>query len=343
MGSTCLSHRALSDRYGIFGIQRGRADRSDPFIGGQRPGVRCTTCGNSNLLPDSATDVGAVVARVSGFATVSLQMRGTGCSGGAFDLLGYPSDYDAYDAIEIISTSPGWPTARSAWSASVTPVCHSSRQRERSSGLAAVAPMSPTDDLFSTGYPGGIYNNGFAADWTGARIDDAKAAASYSGGKIVQSATTPISNTGQPWTYDEIDSELESSNGGASACLSNQALHNQSEDLDQLVGAQLVTPGAGQGRDPALFDERSMVGWAAHVNVPVFLSGALQDEKLAAVGTASNPRRSYDHASLHQHGQRWTHRLGRSPDAQPLARIPRHLCRGQGADPTRWVGYPRAR
>ena len=39
----------------------------------------------------------------SGFATVSLQMRGTGCSGGAFDLFGYPSDYDAYDAIEIVA------------------------------------------------------------------------------------------------------------------------------------------------------------------------------------------------------------------------------------------------
>ena len=62
-------------------------------------GVPCTTCGNPNLLPDSATDVGAVVARFAGFATVSLQMRGTGCSGGAFDLFGYPSDYDAYDAV----------------------------------------------------------------------------------------------------------------------------------------------------------------------------------------------------------------------------------------------------
>ena len=30
-------------------------------------------------------------------------MRGTGCSGGAFDLFGYPSDYDAYDAVEIVA------------------------------------------------------------------------------------------------------------------------------------------------------------------------------------------------------------------------------------------------
>ena len=66
-------------------------------------GVPCSNCGDPDLLPDSATDVGALVARISGFATVSLQMRGTGCSGGAFDLFGYPSDYDAYDSIEVVA------------------------------------------------------------------------------------------------------------------------------------------------------------------------------------------------------------------------------------------------
>jgi uncharacterized protein len=254
----------------------------DSILGGQ-----CATCGSSDLLPDTSTYVGAVLARVSGFATVSLQMRGTGCSGGAFDLFGYPSDYDAYDAIEIV--------AHQSWVANgkvgLVGISYSGLSEFPAAGtdppgLAAIAPMSPTDDLFSTGYPGGIYNNGFAADWTDARIDDAKAAATYSGGKIVQSATTPISDVGQAWTYYEIDSELESSNGASSTCLSNQALHNESEDLDQLVGAQLVTPGTGQGRDPALFDQRSMVDWAAHVNVPIFLSGALQDEQTGPQWTA---------------------------------------------------------
>ena len=286
-GSTCTATAPCPTvmEYSGYGV----AGPTDPIpsLVDSVLGVRCTTCGNSNLLPDSATDVGAVVARVSGFATVSLQMRGTGCSGGAFDLLGYPSDYDAYDAIEII--------AHQSWVANgkigLVGISYSGLSQFPAAGtdppgLAAIAPMSPTDDLFSTGYPGGIYNNGFAADWTDARIDDAKAAASYSGGKIVQSATTPISGTGQPWTYYEIDSELESSNGSSSACLSNQALHDQSENLDQLVGSQLVDPGTGQGRDPALFDQRSMVHWAAHVNVPVFLSGALQDEQTGPQWTA---------------------------------------------------------
>ena len=243
-------------------------------------GVPCTTCGNPNLLPDSSTDVGAVLARVSGFATVSLQMRGTGCSGGAFDLFGYPSDYDAYDAIEIL--------AHQSWVANgkvgMVGISFSGLSQFPASGtdppgLAAIAPMSPTDDLFSTGYPGGIYNNGFAAEWINSRISDAKAAATDTGGQLVQSSTTPISGIGQPWTYYEIDSELASSNGASSNCLSNQVLHNQSQDLAGLIGPQLVAPVTGSGRDPALFDRRSMVDWAAHVNVPVFLSGALQDEQ----------------------------------------------------------------
>jgi predicted acyl esterase len=243
-------------------------------------GVHCTTCGNPNLLPDSATDVGAVLARVSGFATVSLQMRGTGCSGGAFDLFGYPSDYDAYDAIETI--------AHQSWVANgkvgMVGISFSGLSQFPAAGtdppgLAAIAPMSPTDDLFSTGYPGGIYNNGFAAEWIDSRISDAKAAATLTGGQLVQSATTPVSGVGQPWTYYEIDSELASSFGASSACLANQALHNQSQDLAGLIGPQLVAPGTGQGRDPSLFDRRSMIDWAPHVNVPVFLSGALQDEQ----------------------------------------------------------------
>jgi hypothetical protein len=41
----------------------------------------------------------------------------------------------------------------------------------------------------------------------------------------------------------------------------------------------LVAPGTGAGRDPSLFDRRSMIDWATHIKAPVFLSGALQDEQ----------------------------------------------------------------
>jgi predicted acyl esterase len=235
---------------------------------------------DTNLLPDSATQVGSVVARVAGFATVSLQMRGTGCSGGAYDLFGYPSDYDAYDAIEIV--------AHQAWVSNhkvgMVGISYSGLSEFPSAGtdppdLAAIAPMSPTDDLFSTGYPGGIYNNGFAAGWIASRIDDAQPAAVWSAGGLVPLASTPVSGVGQSWVYYEIDAELAASGGTSSACLANQALHNESESLASLVGPALVAPGTGPGRDPSLFDRRSMTQWASRITAPVFVAGATEDEQ----------------------------------------------------------------
>ena len=243
-------------------------------------GSTCNGCGDPNLLPDSSTDVGAVVARVSGFATVSLQMRGTGCSGGAFDLFGYPSDYDAYDAIEVV--------AHQAWVAhhkvGMVGISYSGLSQLPAAGtdppgLAAIAPMSPTDDLFSTGYPGGIFNDGFAAGWTAQRIDDAKPAAALRDGHPVPLSTTPLPGVAQPWTYEEIDAELAASHGTSSTCLANQALHGQSQSLAGVIGPELAAPDGGAGRDPSLFDRRSMRQWAARIKVPVFISGALQDEQ----------------------------------------------------------------
>src|ERR1700734_1754349 len=213
-------------------------------------GVPCTNCGDPNLLPDSATDVGAVLARISGFATVSLQMRGTGCSGGAYDLFGYPSDYDAYDAIEIVAHQ-NWVAHHKV---GMVGISYSGLSQLPAAGtdppdLAAIAPMSPTDDLFSTGYPGGIFNKGFAASWIGQRIDDAMAAP----------------KGGQPWATAEIAT-------GDTTCLANQVLHPEAQKLASLVGP-------GLSRVPSLFDQRSPAMWATHVKVPVFLVGALEDEQ----------------------------------------------------------------
>jgi predicted acyl esterase len=116
--------------------------------------------------------------------------------------------------------------------------------------LAAIAPLSPTDDLFSTGYPGGIYNDGFAKSWIAQRISDAKAAP---GG-------------GQAWAKAEIAA-------GDKTCLANQQLHPQAESLAKLVGP-------GLSRVPALFNRRSPAVWASKIKVPVFLVGSLQDEQV---------------------------------------------------------------
>jgi hypothetical protein len=58
------------------------------------------------LAPATSTAVGSLIAPLLGFAVVSVQMRGSGCSGGAFDLFGLPTTYDGYDAIETVAAQP---------------------------------------------------------------------------------------------------------------------------------------------------------------------------------------------------------------------------------------------
>ena len=129
------------------------------------------------LLPATSTVVGSVVAPLLGFATVSVQMRGTGCSGGAFDLFGLPSDYDGYDVVQTVGAQP-WVLNHKV---GMVGISYSGFSQLVVAGtdppdLAAITPLSPTDDLYSTGYPGGIYNDGFAAGWTAGRVSDAEPA-----------------------------------------------------------------------------------------------------------------------------------------------------------------------
>ena len=225
------------------------------------------------LLPSTSTIVGSAIAPLLGFASVSVQIRGTGCSGGAFDLFGYPSDYDGYDAIQTIGGQPWVANHKVA----MVGISYSGISQFEVAGtnppdLAAITPLSPTDDLFSTGYPGGIYNNGFAKSWIADRINDAKPATAAGGG--------------QPWTAAEIQAEAAQ---GVTTCLNNQALHGQSEQLSKLVGP-------GLARTPSLFDPRSPAKWASKITVPVFLVGALQDEQTGpqwpALVTALNKNRN---------------------------------------------------
>ncbi len=202
------------------------------------------------LLPDTATIVGSVIAPLLGFVTVSVQMRGTGCSGGAFDLFGLPSDYDGYDMIQTVGAQ-SWALHHKV---GMVGISYSGISQFEVAGtdppdLAAIAPLSSTDDLFSTGYPGGIYNDGFAGSWIAQRKVDAEAAP----------------KGGQPWATAEIAT-------GDKTCLANQVLHPEAQQLETLVGPDL-------SRDPSLFNQRSPAVWATHVKVPVFLVGALEDEQ----------------------------------------------------------------
>ncbi len=332
-GQSCSAATPMSDRHGVFGLQHGGTDRSHCALLASSVGAPCTNCGNSNLLPDSATDVGAVVARVSGFATVSLQMRGTGCSGGAFDLFGYPSDYDAYDAIEIV--------AHQAWVAhhkvglvgiSFSGLSQFPAAGTDPPGLAAITPMSPTDDLFSTGYPGGIYNNGFAAEWIDSRIDDAKPAAVADVQASWRRAPRPPSpGVAQPWTYYEIDGELAAATACPRPAWPTRHFTDSRNSSDRTGGCELVAPGTRFGSRPL----------AVRPAVHGRLGSARTSSRLLVRRPCKTSKRVRSrHALLDaipkttpvfaNHGQRRPYRLAGSADHQPMARVPRPLCGRQG-------------
>ncbi len=202
------------------------------------------------LLPTTATAVGSLIAPLLGFATVSLQMRGTGCSGGAFDLFGLPTTYDGYDAVQIAGSQP-WVLHHKV---GLVGISFSGISQLFVAGtdppdLAAIAPMSATNTLFTTGFPGGMFNAGFAGSWLAQRIHDAQ----------------PAPTSGQRWAAKEIAD-------GTATCATNQKLRLQTQNLAALLHR-------GSHRTPGLYAQRSPEGWARHITVPVFQVGALQDEQ----------------------------------------------------------------
>jgi uncharacterized protein len=215
----------------------------DSYLG--RPGHPS----NDPLLPSTSTALGSLIAPSVGFASVSLQIRGTGCSGGAYDLFGPTLATDGYDAIERI--------ARESWVANhqvgLIGISYSGISQFAVAGLqpphlAAIAPMSPTNDLFATGAPGGVRNTGFATGWIADRMSDSKAAP-----------------RGQSWTQAQIDT-------GDTVCAGNQMFHEQAQDFNAILTAH-------DDRTPSLYDVRSPQKWASSIKVPVFLTGGLQDEQ----------------------------------------------------------------
>ena len=190
---------------------------------------------------------GVLIGPLLGFATVGVNMRGTGCSGGAFDYFEAAQSTDGYDAIEVI--------ARQSWvkggkvgmiGISYPGISQLFTAQLQPPSLAAIAPLSVISETATTLYPGGILNNGFAVDWAADRQRDATVG-------------------GQGWSQTRMDE-------GDQICIDNQKLKDQATDLFQRIAenpyyvAEIADP-----LSPATFVE--------NIEVPVFLAGAWQDEQ----------------------------------------------------------------
>ena len=193
-----------------------------------------------------------LIASAMGFATVGVNMRGSGCSGGVLDLFDLPTTADGYDVIETVAAQP-WVKGGKVGMVGISfpGISQLFVGGARPPHLAAIAPLSVIADIYrAPGFPGGIFNSGFAKSW----LQDRKA------------DSQPAPGGGQAYARTRVM-------GGDTVCLENQKLRLQT--LDPVAFTETHPYYV-----PALMDNRSPINWVADIEVPTFLAGAWQDEQV---------------------------------------------------------------
>jgi uncharacterized protein len=193
----------------------------------------------------------AILANLMGFTVVDVNMRGTGCSGGAYDFFEPLQNLDGYDVIETIAHQ-SWVLHHKVGMMGISygGISQLFTAQTRPPGLAAISPLSVIDATQTTLYPGGILNTGFAVNWAKERVHDAKPAGPSSG---------------QPWAYQRIQN-------GDTTCKANQALHGEAANLLSKIRAN-------NHYVPKVADPLAPVTFAKKINVPVFMACQWTDEQ----------------------------------------------------------------
>lgn len=219
----------------------------DPSRPGSQRGEFEFLCGTFPVLCDPPADPSALIAAVMGYATVGVNMRGTGCSGGAFDFFDTLQRLDAYDVIETVAAQP-WVLHNKVGTTGLSYPGYSQFfiAEQQPPSLAAIMPFSVMGDTYQTLMPGGLLNTGFAVGW----IDG------------VQNKAAPY---GQGWEDDQVQA-------GDETCAENQLLHGQKVDLvAQINENPYYRADLGDPLTPTKFVPK--------INVPVYLASAWQDEQ----------------------------------------------------------------
>jgi predicted acyl esterase len=201
--------------------------------------------GYSPSRPDQI-EPGTQIANALGYATVAVNMRGTGCSGGVFDTFNRAQHADGYDIVEIVARQDwalhhqvgmvglSYPGISQLYVASTAPP-----------SLAAIVPSSVIADAWEMQWPGGIYNSGFTRSWVGQRESEAALG-------------------GSSWVEERIAA-------GDEVCADNARLGTQNIDFESFLRGLRFRPADADDRDLAL-----LVG---QIEAPTYLLGAWQDEQ----------------------------------------------------------------
>lgn len=218
---------------------------------------------------------GSRLANVLGFATVGVNMRGTGCSGGVFDLFNPAQQADGYDVVEAVARQPwvkGGKVGMIGLSYSGITQLYVGAMRPPS--LAAITPLSVIEDPWRQQWPGAVYNAGFTKQWLAERDNQA-------------------GQGGQTWDAKRIAA-------GDTTCADNQRIRTQNIDFQSF----------GRALDyyPPDEDDRRLGLLVRNIDVPVYLSGAWQDEQTG--GRFATMLGRFDNAPV----KRFTLYNGRHPD-----------------------------
>ena len=193
----------------------------------------------------------AEIANLMGFAVVDVNMRGTGCSGGAFDYFEPLENLDAYDVIETIAKQP-WVLHHKVGMLGISygGISQLFAAQLRPHALAAIAPLSVIDATATTLYPGGILNTGFAVPWAEERQHDAEPAGP---------------DSGEHWAYEQIQE-------GDQTCAANQDLHGEATNL-------LAEIKQNATYNPSVADPLDPVTFVHNIKVPTFMACQWEDEQ----------------------------------------------------------------
>src|SRR4051794_11297411 len=201
--------------------------------------------------PEGPVNGIAILANLMGFAVVDVNMRGTGCSGGAFDFFEPLQNLDGYDVIETVARQP-WVLNHKVGMMGISygGISQLFTAQLQPPSLAAISPLSVIDATQTTLYPGGVLNTGFAVDWAKERVHEAMPAGP---------------DTGQPYAYKRIQ-------GGDATCKANQALHGQAVNLMAKIRAN-------NHYKPAVADPLAPVTFVDKIKVPVYMACQFTDEQ----------------------------------------------------------------
>ncbi len=187
-----------------------------------------------------------LLANLMGFAVVGVNMRGSGCSGGVFDVFSPAQAADGYDVVETVARQPWVLHGRPGMVGLSYPgISQLFVAATRPPHLAAIAPMSVIDDMWRQQWPGGVYNSGFTRAWIAMR--DQQTAAG-----------------GQSWDLRRIEA-------GDEVAARNQRVRSQNFDFEAF--------GRSTENFRPMLEPRRAASLVDRIEVPVYLTGAWQDEQ----------------------------------------------------------------